>query len=64
VSQWVEQLLAIRKSTLTMLATFRHDDWRRLGRSNGSLVSTRAWAFVMGCHVDLHLNTLRTRYLA
>lgn len=64
VSQWIEQLVAIRRSTLTLLATFGHDDWRRLGRSNGFLVSTRAWGFVMGCHLDLHLNTLRTRYLA
>jgi len=64
VAQWVEQLEAIRKSSLALLSTFGPDDWRRLGRSNGFLVSARAWAFVMGCHLELHLNTLRTKYLA
>ncbi len=64
VSQWVDQFLAIRKSTLTLLSTFGPEDWRRKGRSNGALVSARAWAFVMGCHLELHLKTLRTRYLA
>jgi hypothetical protein len=27
-------------------------------------VSARAWLFVIGVHADLHLDTLRTKYLA
>lgn len=64
VERLVEELLAVRTSTLAMVANFDHEAWRRKGRSNGFLVSARAWIFVIGCHMELHLNTLRKRYLA
>lgn len=64
LSLLVEELVAVRRSTLAMVRTFTHEAWRGVGYSSGNPVSARAWVFVIGCHVDLHLNTLRTRYLA
>jgi len=60
----VEDLLDVRRSTLALARTFSADQWRRQGVSNGSPVSARAWMFVIGVHADLHLETLRNRYLA
>jgi DinB superfamily len=57
-------LLAVRRSTLSLFSTFRHDDWRGRGNSGSHPVSARAWAFAIGAHAQLHLGTLRTRYLA
>lgn len=60
----VSELVAVRRSTLALFATLRAEDWTRRGVSNGNPVSARAWAFAIGAHVELHLTTLRTRYLA
>lgn len=62
--QLVSEIVAVRKSTLAQLATYGHEAWRRSGTTNGHPVSARAWAFVIGAHAQLHLNTLKTRYLA
>ncbi|MEK7391270.1 MAG: DinB family protein [Fibrobacterota bacterium] len=64
VAQLVTEIVAIRKSSLALFATFDHEAWRRRGVSNGSKVSARAWAFVIGAHAQLHLATLKSRYLA
>lgn len=60
----VDDLLEVRRSTLALARTFSADQWRRRGISNGSPVSARAWMFVIGVHANLHLDTLRDRYLA
>lgn len=59
-----QDLLAVRRATLSLLAGFRTEDWERRGNGNGHPVSARAWAFAIGAHAQLHLGTLRTRYLA
>jgi len=63
LSRLGEDLLNVRRSTLSLLSTFRHRDWRSRGNSGGHPVSARAWAFAIGAHAQLHLTTLRTRYL-
>lgn len=60
----VDDLLDVRRSTLALARTFTADQWHRQGVSNGCPVSARAWMFVIGVHADLHLDTLRNRYLA
>lgn len=60
----VDDLLEVRRSTLALARSFSAAQWRRRGISNDSPVSTRAWMFVIGCHLNLHLDTLRNRYLA
>jgi len=64
VGRLVSEIVAVRKSTLELFANFDHEAWRRHGISNGHPVSARAWAFVIGAHAQLHLQTLRNRYLA
>lgn len=64
VAQLLTEIVAVRKSTLALFRTFDHEAWRRHGVSNGFRVSARAWAFVIGAHVELHLGTLKNRYLA
>lgn len=59
----VDDLIEVRRSTLALARTFTADQWRRRGVSNTSPVSARAWIFVIGVHANLHLDTLRTRYL-
>ena len=64
VSDLLTGIVAVRESSLALFSTYDHDAWRRRGLSNGHPVSARAWAFVIGAHAALHLDTLRTRYLA
>jgi len=59
----LEQFLSVRNSTLALLSTFRHEEWRRTANFNNHPVSSRAWAFAIFAHLDLHLETIRTRYL-
>jgi hypothetical protein len=63
VSQLGQDLLCVRRATLSLFATFQREDWERRGNSNGHPVSARAWAFSIGAHTQLHLNTLHARYL-
>jgi len=64
LARLVEDLVAVRRSTLSLARSFNHGQWRRPGQSNGHPVTARAWMFVIGIHASLHLDTLRTRYLA
>ncbi|MEN9309448.1 MAG: hypothetical protein RL173_3380 [Fibrobacterota bacterium] len=64
VANLVADLVAVRKTTLSLFAQFDHAAWRRFGVSNGFKVSARAWGFVIGAHAQLHLDTLKNRYLA
>lgn len=64
VGRLVDDLLEVRRSTLALARTFSAEQWRRRSVSNGSPVSARAWMFVIGVHANLHLDTLRNKYLA
>jgi len=64
VPRLVSEIVAVRRASLALFSGFDHEAWRRRGVSNGHRVSARAWAFVIGAHAQLHLETLRTRYLA
>jgi len=64
LSQLVEELVAVRRSTLALTSTFTAGQWRGVGRASGHPVSARAWIFVIGAHANLHLDTLRNKYLA
>lgn len=58
-----DELVAVRRSSLALYESLDAASWSRRGLSNGHPVSARAWAFAVGCHAELHLRTLRTRYL-
>lgn len=64
VATLASELVAVRRASLTLFAAFSTEAWPRRGNSGGHSVSARAWAFAIGCHAQLHLNTLRMRYLA
>ena len=63
LARLVEDLLSVRAGTLALARSLTAEQWRRCGRTNGNPVSARAWMFVTGVHVDLHLQTVRERYL-
>jgi hypothetical protein len=64
VVRLVRELISIRHASLALFASFSAEAWTRCGNGGGHPVSARAWAFAIGCHAQLHLHTLRTRYLA
>ena len=59
----VEQIVAVRKSTLALISNFDHGAWRGIGFGKGHPVSARAWIFAAYSHTALHLDTIRNRYL-
>jgi hypothetical protein len=60
----MEQVVAVRRSTLALIAGFDHDAWRGFGFGKGHRVSARAWIFAAHAHTALHLGTIRSKYLA
>lgn len=62
-SRLIQELVAVRRSSLALFSGMREEDWTRRGSVKGHAVSARAWAFILGGHAELHLATLRNKYL-
>jgi hypothetical protein len=58
----VEELLEVRRATLSFLRGLRADAWTRRGIASGKEVSVRAMAYAMAGHVRHHLEVLAERY--
>ncbi|WP_138753861.1 DinB family protein [Paenibacillus sinopodophylli] len=63
LSQVIEDYIAVRKSTLTLLRGLSDEAWGRLGVANGGDVSARALAYIIAGHELHHLNIVREKYL-
>lgn len=63
LAELAAQFGLIRRATVALCSTFRTEDWQRTGSTDGNRVSARAWAFAIWAHADLHLATLRDKYL-
>ena len=59
----VDELEAVRRSTLAMFRGFDADAWLRRGSANDQEISVRALAFIIAGHGWHHAGILRERYL-
>ena len=60
----VDELRAVRESTVRLFASLPDDAWNRRGVVNGREISVRALAYITAGHARHHLGVLRDRYLA
>jgi hypothetical protein len=58
----VEELLDVRRATLSFLRGLRADAWARRGIASGKEVSVRALAYAIAGHARHHLEVLAERY--
>ncbi|MBB6671425.1 DinB family protein [Cohnella nanjingensis] len=63
IEQALEDYLAVRHATLTLLRGLQEEAWVRLGTASEHPVSARALACIIVGHELHHLNILRERYL-
>jgi uncharacterized damage-inducible protein DinB len=59
----VEELLNVRRATLSHLRSLTPEQARRRGVASGQEVTVRALAYIMAGHVIHHFGILRERYL-
>ena len=62
MSDLVDELRAVRESTVRMFASFPDEAWTRTGTVSGRPVSVRALAYITAGHARHHLAILRDRY--
>jgi DinB superfamily len=62
-AQLVDDWVAVRRATLTLLRGLNAEEAARVGTASGWPVSVRALAWIMAGHVIHHTNILRERYL-
>lgn len=62
-SDVIDDYVAVRRATLTLLRGLTPDAWARSGLANGKRISVRALAWVIAGHERHHLGVLRERYL-
>jgi hypothetical protein len=62
IADLVEELRAVRDSTVRMFASFPDEVWTRTGTVSGRPVSVRALAYITAGHPRHHLAILRDRY--
>lgn len=60
----LEDLSAVRRSTLSLYSNLPEDAFRRSGIASGAPVTVRALAYMTAGHELHHLNILKSRYLA
>jgi uncharacterized damage-inducible protein DinB len=58
----VDELRAVRESTLRLFASLPNEAWTRKGVASGREVSVRALAYITAGHARHHLKILRERY--
>jgi len=62
VRSLLQELEAVRASTLRLVETVPPEAWARRGTANGFPISARALLFVLAGHVEHHFAILRERY--
>lgn len=58
----LEELEAVRASTLALAGGVQREAWERRGVASGHAVSARALAYIVAGHVEHHLAILQERY--
>ena len=59
----LEELISVRKSTITLFNSFSDEVMLRKGLANGGKHSVSACGFIICGHLTHHINVLRERYL-
>lgn len=59
----VDDYVAVRRATFTLLNGISDEAWTRMGVVNGNETSARAWIYILAGHELHHLNVIRERYL-
>jgi len=62
LEELLDEFVAVRASTLALLAGFGPEAWTRTGNANGHPMSLRAQVHVVAGHVRHHLRLLGERY--
>lgn len=62
LEELTQEFAAVRDANLACLRRLDRAQWERQGVANGSAVTVRALAFILGGHVRHHLGVLRSRY--
>jgi len=63
LAQLVEDYIAVRKATLTLLRGLTDEAWLRKGTASNVTISARALACVIAGHEIHHIRIIRERYL-
>jgi hypothetical protein len=62
IADLVDELRAVRESTIRLFTSFPEEAWTRRGIVSGKEVSVRALAYITAGHPRHHLKILRERY--
>ena len=63
ISDLVEDYIAVRRATISLLRSLDEPAWSRRGIANKNEVTVRALAFIIAGHLAHHTAILRERYL-
>ena len=63
LSSLVEEFKAVRAATLSLLRTFRPQDWTRRGKASDREITVRALVYIIAGHEVHHRNIVEERYL-
>ena len=63
LAQLADQLAAVRRSTLALIAPLDDEAMARRGTASGKEISARALAWILAGHVAHHVKVVRERYL-
>lgn len=64
LSSLIDELTAVRASTIALFDGFAADAWSRTGKANRAQVTVRALAWIIAGHELHHCNIIRDRYLS
>jgi DinB superfamily len=64
LSDWIEEYIAVRRATLTLLRVLDEAAWLRRGIANKNEVTVRALAYIIAGHELHHRRILEEKYFA
>jgi len=59
----IDDYIAVRRATLTLLRGLSEEAWTRSGSANNNVLSARSLAYIIAGHEIHHLNVVKERYL-
>ncbi len=62
LAELLEELSAIRSSTVMLIRGIPEQAWLRSGKANGKSISARGLAYMVYGHTEHHLHILKSRY--
>lgn len=62
-SDLLEEFSLLRRANMIFFKNLRDDGWSRVGTANNVRISVKALVYIMGGHIEHHLEILKERYL-